>query len=349
MWYFNVRQGDKIVISGNTYTVAGPIDNPANSLKTAGFNNWNPERFTNFGTSYRSNPSNGYYEFLYLMDGIDNDGDGVIDEGFDGIDNDGDGIIDPGFNGLDDNGNGQVDEWYEVYYSRSAPVPYYGCPDMSINSGYGAQLTAALATPPTLFPNEYEPEGRSFNTNSPFYTYSSGITNPGTGEGIDYSINRRPVPSRSARIINLPTNVVIDMTTWNLTQERSRLPIDPYSGNVDIMFSPDGHVLNMGATANPAPQLMPFYHFWMADIEDVHDLKGSTTKPAYPMLPVDAEEIINGSGYSLITYGTLKGERKLVTVNTKTGNIVTNAIEAFDLTDPNYIYEAAQAGSDETP
>ncbi len=154
------------------------------------------------------------------------------------------------------------------------------------------------------------------------------------------------MPSQSARIINLPSNVVIDMTTWNTTQERSRLPIDHNSGNVDVMFAPDGHVLALNATANPAPQLRPFFHFWFADIEDVHEPIANSN--SWYTLPMDADEVID-SGYNRISYGTLKGERRLLTINTKTGHIVTNSIEAFSILDPNYIYEAAQAGSSDTP
>ncbi len=156
MWYNNIRQGDKIKIGANTFTVAGPIVNPnQTSVSTTGFNNWNPERFVNFGPTQLSNPSNQYFEFLYLMDGIDNDGDGAYDEGFDGIDNDGDGVIDPGFNGIDDDGNGQVDDWYEVYFSRAGgSVTYYGCPDTNRNPTYGQPGYG----PP--YPNEYEQEGK---------------------------------------------------------------------------------------------------------------------------------------------------------------------------------------------
>lgn len=325
MWYWNIRQGDKIRINatGATYTIAGPIANPA------GNNLPNPERFINFGASYYSLPTPATsnvapaFEFLYLMNGQDDDTDGIYDEGFDGIDNDGDGVIDPGFNGIDDNGNGQIDEWYEVYYSRAGgTATYHGCPLPTINSFWPKD--------PMPYPNEYEPE--NFGGSLP-------------GAQSQYTIARRPVPSQSARIINLPSNVVIDMTTWNTTQERSRLPIDPYSGNVDIMFAPDGHVLALNATANPAPQFLPYYHFWVADIEDVQEPRGTT----YPSLPVDADEIMSGSGYSRQTMGTLEGERRLLTINTKTGSIVSNAIEAFSLTDPNYVYEPAQSGSTDTP
>ena len=49
---------------------------------------------------------------------------------------------------------------------------------------------------------------------------------------------------RIRREISLPTNVVIDLTTWgNAFQERSQFPagvINPYTGYVDILLYPNG-------------------------------------------------------------------------------------------------------------
>ena len=44
------------------------------------------------------------------------------------------------------------------------------------------------------------------------------------------------------------------------------------------------------------------------------------------------------------TLPTLKGERRLLTINTRTGAITPTAIETFYLNNPSYPYEAAESG-----
>ena len=60
----------------------------------------------------------------------------------------------------------------------------------------------------------------------------SGAAHPPT-QGIlnlSYTITRRPMVSSGSREVALPSNVVIDLTTWATTHERSRFPLPP-SGN----------------------------------------------------------------------------------------------------------------------
>ena len=137
-WYWNIRVGDKIRFgdSGRYYTVAGPNLSGAYLPPGSQFNSgatyvpYNVERYVNFGppgyvrqlpiaipaVSVQNNPdptnagSTHFPEFLQVVNGQDDDGDGWIDEGFDGIDNDGDGIIDPGYNGIDDDGVNGIDD-----------------------------------------------------------------------------------------------------------------------------------------------------------------------------------------------------------------------------------------------
>ena len=40
------------------------------------------------------------------------------------------------------------------------------------------------------------------------------LTAHGRSESVPYTIQRRPAPTSNAREVSLPTNVVIDMTTW---------------------------------------------------------------------------------------------------------------------------------------
>lgn len=91
-WWWNIRLGDKMQInqSGRWYTVVGP-------MVVA-----NPEQFVNVGSPGTQSPliRNGTRpEYLLLVNGRDDNKNGRIDEGFDGIDNDGDGTID------------EADEW----------------------------------------------------------------------------------------------------------------------------------------------------------------------------------------------------------------------------------------------
>ncbi len=140
-WYWNIRQGDKIRLNktGKEYTIVGPmlvgpslVQNQNNAFllnyDKPGSQMSNPERYINWGSpnSFISSPTStvppSTVEFLIVLDGVDNDNDGYVDEQWDGVDNDGDGHTDPGFNGLDDNGNGYVDEPAEAVFG-GALVP----------------------------------------------------------------------------------------------------------------------------------------------------------------------------------------------------------------------------------
>lgn len=355
MWFNNIRQGDKIILSdsGKSYTIAGPITNPGIPYApfttvadptTSSYTNPfpNPQRLISFGPSsmYLSTPvpGNFAYEFLFLTDGTDNDGDGYVDEGFDGIDNDGDGIIDPGFNGRDDNGNGAIDEWQEMYLhangtNGTAPFTYPGCPDTSAAFNSAGLVAGG---------NEFEQEAFSGS-----FTPSGGI-DPNEPD-VTYVIKRRPVPSQGAREVNLPTDTLIDLTAWNTTGERSRLPVDPYTGYVDVLIAPNGRVVQLSSNANPSPPLdLPFLHFWIAENEDVYAPQTPAITGQMVTLPVVREGIPNDSR-NLPTYypdawPTLKKPRRLISVNSQTGQILTNQIEEFDPTNVFFPFQAAQSG-----
>ena len=293
-WYWNVRQGDKIRIddSGRYYTVAGPMvvgAFDASGATTASTQLSNTDRYVNNGppgkayiagsfVTYDPNPintvasgGNHFAESLFVVNGQDDDGDGWVDEGFDGIDNDGDGVIDPAYNGIDDDGNGVIDDAGELGFNN-----------------FG----------------EWEPEqfvGNEFSKLS-----IGGETNK------RYTIVRRPIVSEGAREVPLPAGAVIDLTTWNATgaldktgtkpqptlPERSRLPIDPYSHTVDVMLTPDGQVMTASAGQSAGAMSsgtfptgnMPFYHFWIAQREDVYDPLFGTT---------NAKAIVNGATVSV--------------------------------------------------
>ena len=98
-WFWNVRVGDQIQINqtGPWYTIVGPM--------VVGPVGGNAEMFVNIGPSGTALPvlfGGSPCEYLLLVNGRDDNENGLIDEGFDGIDNDGDGLVD------------EADEWQET-------------------------------------------------------------------------------------------------------------------------------------------------------------------------------------------------------------------------------------------
>jgi hypothetical protein len=162
-----------------------------------------------------------------------------------------------------------------------------------------------------------------------------------------WTIQRRPVPSPGAREIALPGGAAIDLTTWDTTRERSRLPVDPYNGTVDILVDQSGKVVPTTLYSSPASSAMDqsFYHFWIADRSDVYDpwiVSGQTTWGAFPGLPMPAgSPSYNGTQF-------LTKDRQRVTLYTRTGQIVSNSIETFDgsgaFGGPNAPFHDAQYG-----
>ena len=333
-WYWNLRQGDKLRLhdSGQYYTVAGPV-------LISG--NLNPERFINYGqpANYQTGPGATNAEFLYLLNNHDDDGDGYIDEQFDGIDNDGDGIVDPGFNGLDDNGDGNFDEVQEMFLHRLADGSF-------TYPGFNGPLTGI-----ENFSNEFEPEifvGKTGTAPG----YGPPITYP---VALSYTVQRRPVPTSSSREVALPTNVVIDLTGSltadfgrpNPLSERSRVPIDPKTGYVDILVAPNGSILASAAGTNLAPSVdFPFYHFWFTERDDVYEPTnyGVNYPFTQPMLRDTGGDPRIGTLAYPDTAPALKGERRLLTVNTRTGQITSTAVEVFYANNTSYPFEAAEAG-----
>src|SRR5262249_44755020 len=88
---------------------------------------------------------------------------------------------------------------------------------------------------------------------------------------VPYAIQRRPAPSANAREVALPTAMVIDATSSFDTRERSRLPVNPFNGYVDIILNPDGTVLPNVQYSSPSSFNLgaSFYHFWLAERQDL--------------------------------------------------------------------------------
>ena len=327
-WFWNIRQGERFQFqnTGRSYPIAGPMS-VGNTLASS----TNPDRQINAGlpSVFQSLPVVGSpSEFLIVTDGRDNDNDGFIDEQFDGIDNDNDGVIDPGFNGLDDNSNGVVDEPLEMFFSTSGNI-------------FG----------------EYESDQALTSHN-----WTTGVV------PLSYSITRRAVPLPDAREIALPRGVKIDLTGWNaglrhfptgsmktpFVPERSRLPVDPYTGYVDVLMNPSGEVVPLAANASAGPPVtLPFFHFWLAEDKDVQPafddatIQSNSLMGQLPMPRGTTDDMGNGMTYPP-GLPALEGNQRMVSLNTKTGQVVTTT-PVFSLTDVNRPFEAAQAGSKEEP
>lgn len=90
-WFWNIRVGDQIQVNnaGPWYTIVGPLSvGPAQG---------NGEMFVNIGPPGTALPvlvGNVACEYLLLVNGRDDDGNGYVDDGFDGVDNNGDGSMD---------------------------------------------------------------------------------------------------------------------------------------------------------------------------------------------------------------------------------------------------------------
>lgn len=302
-WFWNIRIGDKIRIgnSGQYYTVVGPMANPNPEL----FVNDNPpgtpsllQRIYSNATTTPPTPLGTFnVEYLFLVNGQDDDNDGFVDDGWDGVDNDTQ-------NGVDDPA-----EWTEQEKWMGALAGSLGAVESTVTSlpAFGSGTPPAGNTP--------------------------GLLNQ------SYTITRRPAPSSGSREVALPSNVVIDLTTWAYPlQERSRFPVppsltpaapsqvvNPNSGSVDIVVNPDGSIVPSTVYSSPSSFGLngAFLHFWLAERSDV---TAPDTTGKYSLLPLPT-----GLAPRNFTSGAeLKGEYSLVTVYSRTGQIIVNSPPRFD-------------------
>lgn len=279
-WYWNIRVGDRIQFnnSGPWYTIIGPVQVV------------NPERFVNVSapgpltsstlaptltTAVGTTSTTDIVEYLFLVNGQDDNNNGWVDEGWDGVDNDG-----------DNNGsNGYIDE-----------------PTCKISTAGEWEAEAWLGSTATSLPLNAL-----------------------------YTIARRPLPAPNAREIALPTAMVIDATTWanGALAERSRLPVDPYTGTVELMVNPDGTVYYNSPYGVPSSFGMAtaFYHFWLGERQDVQPPSASATAPPY--LPIAQP----GGSANLIAGPYLQGEFAIVSLNARTGATTIN-------TNPPFFYDS---------
>lgn len=137
-WARNVRVGDRLRIgdAGPWLTVVGPTDpaNPTDELFIT------PTRVLDRGDG------RGPLDYLWLVNGVDDDGDGFIDDGWDGVDNDANGLV-------DDPAEWEVEHWQRhvpvlasSYTISRRPVP--------VGPGRGVELPAGVVIDTTGLPGE---------------------------------------------------------------------------------------------------------------------------------------------------------------------------------------------------
>jgi prepilin-type N-terminal cleavage/methylation domain-containing protein len=259
-WFWNVRVGDRLRIAeaGPRYTVVGP----STIANSEGFVNDGKTGSSPVLTRTYSDGKTLPVQYLFLVNGVDDDGDGFADNGWDGVDNN-------LTSGPDD-----LDEWESEKF-------------------------------PTLFDGPHNHQ-------------------------LAYTISRRPVPASGGREVQLPSSVVIDLTTWGAARERSRLPVDPFTGYVNIMIRPDGSIAYDGPYGVPTRLGLDrsFLHFWLTERADVRAPVATQGRPL--TLPVPS---------------SLPGNRRLVTVHGNSGRLTYSTLEDSDPDSPEAPFAAAQQGS----
>ena len=326
-----------------TFTEGGALPTSTNIL--------NPERFLNVdypstnGFRFVYNPLNAAQatapcpnpqiypelervrERLYVVNGVDDDNDGYVDESFDGIDNDGDGVTDPGFNGLDDNENGQIDEELELLYHRQGGAHLY----------FDPRIPGIPSIPNSQALSEFEEEQYIHGA------YNDLVTTT-------YVIIRRPYVASGSREITLPAGAVIDLTTTTLgvNSERSRVPIDQATGYVDLMFEEGGRVVP--STPYGYSQAMstdyPFYYLWIAERGDVKEPLWGFDPRLGPVREFGANPGSNSSYLLPMPQGTnayltdpsqafqlgnyLTGDRRMIVISPTSGHTSVSEIVEFN-------------------
>jgi prepilin-type N-terminal cleavage/methylation domain-containing protein len=275
-WFWNIRVGDRIQINntGQWYTVVGPM-----AITEAG---GNPELFVNVGPPGTPSPlvtPAGNPEFLFLVNGRDDNGDGWVDEGWDGVNNN----IRQEITANVANNNRRIDDVLE--WEQETWLGTFAATDVR---------------------------------NRP------------------YTIERRPAPQITAREVSLPSGVVIDATTWGA--ERTRVPaaaFNHFSGVIEFLVNPDGSVVPTTGYSSPSSVGMDgaFFHFWLAERTDVYAPTINTLNPnPPPSTPLPPSlPLPQGMAPGLFLGNTeLKGEYRLVTLFSRTGQISTLDNMPFD-------------------
>ena len=108
---------------------------------------------------------------------------------------------------------------------------------------------------------------------------------------------------------------------------------------MDILLNPNGTVVPTTEYSSPSSFGMnsAFYHFWLAERGDLFD---PVANPGVPYLLPQVQNVDTPAGETRF----LKGERRLLTLFTRTGAINTNQVETFDGNNPSLPFLAPQQG-----
>lgn len=215
-WWGLVRLGERVRIGTSTYTVCGPCDLPnADATINAGDPSAPSPLARTVTAPDGTTTADVRPQYLLLVNGRDDDGDGFVDNGWDGVDND-------LANGPDDPGEWEREHWLPAQASS------------------------------------------------------------GGGEGLAYAIARRPAPTGAPH--ELPAAAVVDLTGWSTRPSvRSRAPVDPITGTVDLVLGPDGRIAGtMGPYGVPTARGLSsaWVHLWVASRADVRDAPAPPAEPA---------------------------------------------------------------------
>jgi hypothetical protein len=115
--------------------------------------------------------------------------------------------------------------------------------------------------------------------------------------------------------------------------------VNPFTGYVDILVYPNGTVVPTTIYSTPSSYGMSgaFFHFWLAERSDVKPITVNnngvfvpivTGQPVY--LPVGNIKTQLAPPTHAFTGPTLQGEYRILTLFTRTGQIVTNDNVEFD-------------------
>jgi hypothetical protein len=178
------------------------------------------------------------------------------------------------------------------------------------------------------------------------------------------------MPAPDSREVQLPGNTVIDLTTSALpilglgVSERSRVPIDPYTGYIDFLIYPTGQIVPSTHTGNFAQAYdFPSFSLWISTREDIRGplfgvntttgrLNPNPDAPAFqyhmPMhrgtqgyLDHDNDGVIDPA-FSAVSGNYLEGDRRIVIIDPRTGRASVSPI-TFDPTNINAAYDPPQS------
>jgi prepilin-type N-terminal cleavage/methylation domain-containing protein len=322
-WFWNIRIGDKIQINktGNTYTVVGPMTITPNGDLSNNTNLTNPELFVNVGppgttsplvrtyvdtsagTNYTLNP-----EFLFIVNGYDDNKDGFIDNGWDGFDNN-------YLYGIDD-----LSEWETEDFRGALGTTLGSGGNPPVNKPYSItrRVVPVQGARETMLPGGVVVDATTWNAGDPSFGWNG-------------------VPERSRLPID-PRTLYVDIV---VNQQGQIVPNMEYSSPASLVSTTlgnrpfynfwlsertDVHETSYLFGSAPAPGATytnpAGYHFVLP----------------LPLGTVDSTNTTNVYDQVVGPQKYLQGDRRILTIFTQSGLFNVNAIDDFDLSNLNVPY-----------